>query len=140
MCIFGVWPMITYMYVIRPSSLGFTLQTGSRINTWSLFQRIYTLYRLRFSRINSNKLDRSSFKPPFEASSILPSLLYYTTKSKNETRACKHFYKNQNRRETRYECLFRPIKPALCVDPCSCSFYQSLGVFQEETSSSTEDK
>ena len=37
--------MITYIYVICPSSLGFTQQTVSRIKTWSLFQRIYTLLK-----------------------------------------------------------------------------------------------
>ena len=50
-CIFRVWPMITYIYVIRPSSLGFTQQTVSCINTWSLFQRIYTLFSLRFENV-----------------------------------------------------------------------------------------
>ena len=50
-CIFRVWPMITYTYVIRPSSLGFTQQTVSCINTWSLFQRIYTLFSLRFENV-----------------------------------------------------------------------------------------
>ena len=63
-----------------------------------------------------------------------------TEKKKNDARACKHCYKNQKRRETRYECPFCPNKPALCVDLSFCLFHQILGVFQEETSSSTEDE
>ena len=50
-CIFLVWPMITYIYVIRPSSLGFTQQTVSRINAWSVFQCIYTLFSLRYENV-----------------------------------------------------------------------------------------
>ena len=61
-------------------------------------------------------------------------------KKKNTARAFKQCYKNQKRWETRYECGFCPNKPALCVNPCFCLFLQNLGVFQEETSSSTEDK
>ena len=50
-CMFGVWPMISYIYVICPSSFSFTQETVSRINTWSLFQRIYTLFSLSFENI-----------------------------------------------------------------------------------------
>ena len=50
-CIFGVWPMIMYLHVIRSSSFCFTQQTVSRINTWSLLQRIYTLSSLRFEKV-----------------------------------------------------------------------------------------
>ena len=63
-----------------------------------------------------------------------------TEKKKNAARTCKHCSKNQKRRESRYECLVRPNKPALCVDPRFRPFHQNLGVFQEETSSSTEDE
>ena len=49
--IFGVWPMITYIYFIRPSSLVFALETGSRINMWSLIKRILTLYALPFENV-----------------------------------------------------------------------------------------
>ena len=56
-----------------------------------------------------------------------------TEKKKNASRTCKHCSKNQKRQESRYECLFCPNKPALCVDPCFCLFHQNLGVFQEET-------
>ena len=61
-------------------------------------------------------------------------------KKKNAARACKHCYKNQERRETRYKCIFCPNKPTLCVDPCFRLFHQNIGVFQEEASSSTEDE
>ena len=40
-----------YIYDIRPSSLCFTQQTISRINMWSLFQHIYTLFSLRFENV-----------------------------------------------------------------------------------------
>ena len=40
-----------------------------------------------------------------------------TEKKKNGARTCKHCSKNQKCRESRYECLFRPNKPALCIDP-----------------------
>ena len=63
-----------------------------------------------------------------------------TEKKKNAARACKHCYKNQKRRETRYECLFCPHKPALCVDPCFRLFHQNLGVFPEENLSSAKDE
>ena len=61
-----------------------------------------------------------------------------TEKKKNSARTCKHYSKNQKRRESMHEYLFCPNKLALCVDPCFRLFYQNLGVFQEETSSSTE--
>ena len=51
LCIFGMWPMIKYIYVIRPSNLRFTQQTTSHINTWSPFQRIYTLFSLHFENV-----------------------------------------------------------------------------------------
>ena len=63
-----------------------------------------------------------------------------TEKKKNVARAYKHCYKNQKHREARYECLFCPDKPALCVDPCFCLFHQNLGVFPEENLSSAEDE
>ena len=46
-----VWPMIKNIYVISLSSLSVALQAGSRMNTWSLFQRIYTLYSLHFENV-----------------------------------------------------------------------------------------
>ena len=49
--IFGVWPMTTYINFIRPSSLVFALETRLRINMWSLFQRILTLYALPFENV-----------------------------------------------------------------------------------------
>ena len=68
------------------------------------------------------------------------STITSTEKKKNAARTCKHCSENQKRRESRYECLFCPNKSALCVDPCFRLFHQNLGVFQEETSSSTEDE
>ena len=47
LCIFHVWPMITYIYVFRPSSFVYNLQTGSRIYTLSFSERIYTFCGLR---------------------------------------------------------------------------------------------
>ena len=61
-------------------------------------------------------------------------------KMKSAARTCKHFSKNQKGWESRYDCLFHSNKPALCVDLCFRLFHQNLGAFQEETSSSTEDK
>ena len=63
-----------------------------------------------------------------------------TEKKKNAARVWKHCYKNGKLRETQYECLFCPDKPALCVDLCFRLFHQNLGVFPEENLSSAEDE
>ena len=44
--------MIMYIYITHPSSLCFTQQTISHINTCSLFQHIYTLLSLHFENVS----------------------------------------------------------------------------------------
>ena len=68
-------------------------------------------------------------------STILP-----TEKKKKYYLSMQTLCKSQKRRETKYEFLFYPNKPAPCIDLCFRLFHQDLRVFQEETSSSAEDE